>query len=124
MEFKPIKEVIKETKKNMEHIYDYATIGAKYLNCHDCNDCGRTFVCDYAPGIGELTRVNCPLWTEPETEVAQKTMNVVYIVIQSTKEHTYIVCVCADRITAEQKVKEYKEVDYSGHYLIESWKVR
>ena len=31
---------------------------------HDCNDCMKSVTrsCEYLPGLGEDTRVNCPLW--------------------------------------------------------------
>ena len=31
---------------------------------HDCNDCwkGINRKCEYLPGLGEDTRINCPLW--------------------------------------------------------------
>lgn len=122
MEFKPIKEVIKETKQNMKHIYDYAIVGAEYLDCHDCNDCSRAFVCDYAPEIGELTRANCPLWTE--TEAAPRAIDIIYIVVQSTKEHTYIACVCANRYAAEKAIEDFRKWDPVNYYTIEAWKVR
>ena len=34
---------------------------------HDCNDCGAIKECQYAPGWGEQTRINCPLWKEETT---------------------------------------------------------
>lgn len=29
---------------------------------HDCNDCADRRKCKYQPKIGEVTRINCPLW--------------------------------------------------------------
>ena len=30
----------------------------------DCNDCGWKGNCKYEPKIGQITRINCPLWKE------------------------------------------------------------
>lgn len=30
----------------------------------DCHDCGITESCKYLPKLGELVRINCPLWRE------------------------------------------------------------
>lgn len=37
---------------------------------HDCNDCekGIKRTCEYLPGIGEDTRINCPLWVQEGAE--------------------------------------------------------
>lgn len=34
----------------------------------DCNDCEDVKGCRFAPGIGEDTRYNCPLWRGPKKE--------------------------------------------------------
>ena len=34
----------------------------------DCNDCEDVKGCRFAPGIGEDTRYNCPLWHSPQKE--------------------------------------------------------
>lgn len=36
----------------------------------DCNDCEDVKGCRFAPGIGEDTRYNCPLWRGPQKEGA------------------------------------------------------
>lgn len=37
---------------------------------HDCNDCekGIKRTCEHLPGIGEDTRINCPLWVQEGEE--------------------------------------------------------
>ena len=33
---------------------------------HDCNDCGKKKTCRHVPRLGELTRINCPLWVSKD----------------------------------------------------------
>ena len=34
--------------------------GISKLN--DCNNCGKRRECEYVPRLGEVSRINCPLW--------------------------------------------------------------
>lgn len=34
---------------------------------HDCNDCGKRD-CQYRPLLGQMVRINCPLWEIGEEE--------------------------------------------------------
>lgn len=33
---------------------------------HNCNDCGAAHDCEYIPKLGEMARINCPLWRPQE----------------------------------------------------------
>lgn len=47
----------------------------------DCNDC-KKIKCEYAPKIGERTRINCPLWQgEAEREKGCEFCNAEYAVM-------------------------------------------
>lgn len=44
----------------------------EHITSHgDCNDCEDAKGCRFAPGIGEDTRYNCPLWRGPQKEAHQ-----------------------------------------------------
>lgn len=46
-------------------ICDYARVGYNLSTYNDCNNCGDKD-CKYIPRIGEVTRINCPLWKARE----------------------------------------------------------
>ena len=35
---------------------------------NDCNDCGDKNNCPYLTKLGQMVRINCPLWTEQRRE--------------------------------------------------------
>ena len=46
----------------------YKSIFERITAHGDCNDCEDVKGCKFAPGIGEDTRYNCPLWRGPQKE--------------------------------------------------------
>lgn len=47
-------------------ICDYARLGYNVSTYNDCNNCGKRMSCEYMPKLGQITRINCPLWREAE----------------------------------------------------------
>ena len=50
-----------EFARMLRHAADCITYTNKVTSFHDCNDCGKKD-CKYRPKLGEMTRINCPLW--------------------------------------------------------------
>ena len=68
-EVKPeIKPEIKASKRTVEtidilyKITDALRIRNMIYDCHSCEDCGISYLCEHRPEPGEMQRYNCPLW--------------------------------------------------------------
>lgn len=44
------------------YIKDCIIVAERFRSCNDCNNCSNRNSCEYLPGPGEITRINCPLW--------------------------------------------------------------
>lgn len=49
-----------------QHRDIYKSVCERITAHGDCNDCEDAKGCRFAPGIGEDTRYNCPLWRGPK----------------------------------------------------------
>lgn len=54
-------EEIQEMKTELEKYKHYADVMKK---CPDCNTCGNKNKCEFYPGLGKYTRINCHLWVK------------------------------------------------------------
>ena len=61
---------------NLLHVVANDILYAEELKkAHDCNDCAGKNDCPYAPKLGQLVRINCPLWYEKKTMVQRSYTN-------------------------------------------------
>ncbi|MBQ6499844.1 MAG: hypothetical protein IJI87_00470 [Mogibacterium sp.] len=61
---------LKELARMLISISDLAQYALRVQSYDDCNTCGIIKECDYAPKVGEMVRINCPLW-KSESEVTE-----------------------------------------------------
>lgn len=65
----PVVRQLREELALITHQRDvYKSIFERITAHGDCNDCEDVKGCRFAPGIGEDTRYNCPLWRGPQKE--------------------------------------------------------
>lgn len=43
-------------------ITDALRVRKMISDCHSCEDCGISYLCEHRPEPGEMLRYNCPLW--------------------------------------------------------------
>ena len=58
------KEELIRLRKVLLYIADCMIAVNDMMEMHNCNDCGIKNKCEYAPGLGQKVRWNCPLWQE------------------------------------------------------------
>lgn len=46
---------------------DIVRVYDEIMSLHDCNDCEKKD-CQYKPKLGQMVRINCPLWEIGEEE--------------------------------------------------------
>ena len=65
----PVVRQLREELALMTQQRDMYKSALERITAHgDCNDCEDVKGCRFAPGIGEDTRYNCPLWRGPQKE--------------------------------------------------------
>lgn len=61
-----IEPIYEDLKKQLEQVKterdDLETFYKNITSKPDCNTCIKQNNCKYCPGIGEISRFNCPLW--------------------------------------------------------------
>lgn len=57
---------------DVAHIVDALMAYRRIMELPDCNTCGDSRACVYAPKPGETVRINCPLWVEENFENSEK----------------------------------------------------
>ncbi len=61
---------LEELARMLISISDLAQYALRVQSYSDCNTCGISKDCDYAPKVGEMVRINCPLW-KSKSEVTE-----------------------------------------------------
>ena len=56
---------IKQLIENLNEIKNILVFYNSIKDLPDCNTCGKKN-CEYAPRLGGIVRINCPLWEEKE----------------------------------------------------------
>lgn len=53
-----------ELRKTLAYLVDCVGFFERVSEQPCCNTCGKMRTCEYRPGWGKPTRINCPLWEE------------------------------------------------------------
>lgn len=55
-------EDAREFARMLLYVVNCINYYSRVSSYNDCNNCGKNPGCEYLPRLGEMTRINCPLW--------------------------------------------------------------